>query len=185
MRSHLLSNLKFAVLRLCIFDDYPVGLNSIQQLLSPKISSSSHSSVCYHFAVFLWSTSGFFDSFSYPEPGWLICPGMWDMKSSVGILMCMKTSGFPGQGFWVLRSWLDPWGLWASGLETSFAECPAVRAQVLPVLSVGSPQLSFLFLHQASSHSELIRRANAVLSQLKHSTSSSLHGNKGHHSLKF
>lgn len=76
IKYHLLSSPKLFVLRLYIFDGYPIGLNQTQQLSLQKLSSSLHSSVCCHFADSSWSTSGFFGSSSYSEPEGLICPGM-------------------------------------------------------------------------------------------------------------
>lgn len=132
IKYHLLSSSKLFVLRLYIFGDYPIGLNQIQQLSAQKPSSSLHSSVCYCFAVSLWSASGFFDSSSYSEPEWLICPRMQNIYPAGWNFDVHKENWFPDQGSWVLRSSLGPWRLWTSCLETSFAEHSAVCAQVLP-----------------------------------------------------
>lgn len=138
---YLLSSPKLFVLRLYIFDDYPIGLNQIQQLSLQKPSSSLHSSVCYRFVLSLWSTSGFFDSSSYSEPEWLIFPGMQHVYFDVDKELDSQTNA--------LRSWGHCWfpgGCEQVALKPHLQSVQLPVLKSFPVLFVGSPHLSFCFL---------------------------------------
>lgn len=152
--------------------------------LSPKMISCSHSSVCYHFAVFSRSASGFFLlprawvanvswdvrcvaiswNFNVHEHNWIPRPRLLSLEVIAGSLG-------------IMNKW--PWNL-----VCRVPSCPSSGPSQSFLWDLPSSLFAFSSRHLLTLYWSGEQIWSCHL-QLKHFTSSSLTDNKVHHSLRF